>query len=144
MSSVESVGGTLRSARESQGRSLAEAADQLCIMQSYLRAIEIDDINGIPGTFFYKSFVRQYAAILGVDAKLLQPGLEALTRPPVAQQQASDPIPSAPRRLRFGNRSIFASLFGLSIALVGSSGVYSWWTKPPRVAPAPAPIVPAP
>jgi cytoskeleton protein RodZ len=63
---MTSVGEILRSARESQGRTMAEIAEELCITQRYLRALERDDLSNLPGTFFYKSFVKQYAAILGV------------------------------------------------------------------------------
>src|SRR5580693_9308984 len=73
-----SVGQMLRSARESQGRAVSEIADELCITQRYLHALESDDLSNLPGTFFYKSFVRQYAAILGVPIKKLQPGLDAI------------------------------------------------------------------
>ena len=59
-SSMTSVGEILRSARETQGRSLAEIAEELCITQRYLRALECDDLSNLPGAFFYKSFVKQY------------------------------------------------------------------------------------
>ena len=58
---------------------MAEIAEELCITQRYLRAIEQDDLKSLPGSFFYKSFVKQYAALLGVDEKLLRAGIEALT-----------------------------------------------------------------
>src|SRR6202051_1583424 len=79
---MTSVGETLRRERQAQGREMLEIAEDLCITQRYLRAIEKDDIKSLPGSFFYKSFVKQYAAILGLDEKLLQPGVEALTAPP--------------------------------------------------------------
>jgi hypothetical protein len=41
----------------------------LCITDRYLRALEGDDIKTLPGMFFYQSFVRQYAAMLGMDAR---------------------------------------------------------------------------
>src|ERR1700691_4431176 len=75
---MNSVGAILRTERERQGRETAEIAEELCITQSYLRAIEKDDLKSLPGSFFYKSFVKQYAAILGIEEKSLQPGVEAL------------------------------------------------------------------
>jgi cytoskeletal protein RodZ len=36
-------------------------------MQSYLRAIENNDVTSLPGSFFFLSFARQYAAVLGLD-----------------------------------------------------------------------------
>src|SRR5712692_3358920 len=76
---MTSVGDILRRERESQGRQMAEIAEELCITQRYLKALEQDDLQSLPGSFFYKSFVKQYAAILGIDEKKLQPGVDALT-----------------------------------------------------------------
>jgi cytoskeletal protein RodZ len=76
---MTSVGIILKTERERQERDPAEIAEELCITQRYLRAIEQDDLGSLPGTFFYKSFVKQYAAILGVDEMLLKPGVESLT-----------------------------------------------------------------
>src|SRR5437588_676709 len=85
---MTSVGKQLRSAREEQQRSLAEIAEDLCITQRYLRAIEEDDLASLPGVFFYKSFVKQYASILDVDLKQLQAGIEALCPSPVEAARA--------------------------------------------------------
>src|SRR5579885_687879 len=76
---MNSVGAVLKTERERQGRDLAEIAGELCITQRYLRAIEQDDLKSLPGTFFYKSFVKQYAAVLHVDEMLLQQGMDRLT-----------------------------------------------------------------
>ena len=97
---MTSVGAILRSAREGQGRGTAEIAEELCIIQRYLRAIENDDLKCLPGTFFYKSFARQYAAVLGIPYKHIQAGMEQLIagqqdrsmpREPVRPQESSPP-----------------------------------------------------
>ena len=79
---MNSVGRALRSARERQGRAVAEIAEELCLTQQYLRAIEEDDVKSLPGVFFYKNFVKQYAAIVGVKEAELRAGVEALPQPP--------------------------------------------------------------
>ena len=101
---MTSVGHLLRSAREQQNRGLGEIAEDLCIMQAYLRAIEADDVESLPGAFFYKSFVKQYASLLGVEQQLIQPGVDALcspfedsSPPAVAPALVPDP-PRAPWR----------------------------------------------
>ena len=91
---MTSVGSILREQRESQGRPIAEIADELCITQRYLRAIEEDDLSGVPGLFFYKNFARQYAAVLGLDAARIKTAIDALSEP-------EDPSPV----LRFGYRT---------------------------------------
>lgn len=150
---MTSVGEILRTERENQGRTLAEIAEELCIMQRYLRAIEKDDLESLPGAFFYKSFARQYAAVLGVDEKLLQPGVDALTapldpvpgtvpaynvttasffreeRPPVREL---DPIVEDGNRRHFPDHRIGLSLAGLMAVLLVCSGFYAWWNKTPR------------
>lgn len=75
---MNSVGKLLRGAREEQQRSLAEIADELCITQRYLCAIEDDDLESLPGAFFYKSFVRQYAVLVGIEPRRIQDAVDAL------------------------------------------------------------------
>lgn len=78
---MESVGSLLRSERKRQGRQITEIAAALCITQAYLNAIEADNLESLPGTFFYKSFVRQYATLLGISESRIRPAVEAITAP---------------------------------------------------------------
>ncbi len=146
------VGAILKTERERQELEIAEVAEKLCITQRYLRAIEQDDLASLPGIFFYKSFVKQYASILGVDETSLAPGLDAL-----AQSAAPLPLPgSDPRHakgrteppplrdldpiVRDGNRRYFPDgRIGLSLAaLVGmvlaTAGFYAWYDQAPQAA----------
>jgi len=150
---MTSVGTQLRSAREDQQRSLAEIAEDLCITHRYLRAIEEDDLAGLPGVFFYKSFVKQYASILQVDMKQLQPGIEALCPSVVEPSESALPLAARPllshgtaQPIRqpepvlqdfnryVSDRRIGVAASGLVVVLLVCSGFYAWWTK----APAPA------
>lgn len=143
---MTSVGATLRSARETQGRNIAEIAEELCLTQGYLRAIESDDLNKLPGTFFYRSFVRQYAAVLDVPLKTLQTGMDALTSvevpqaaepeidrvlPPGQAIRALDPLVEASNRY-FSSGTIGIPVVVLGLALLVCSGFYRWWTQAPR------------
>jgi cytoskeletal protein RodZ len=150
---MNSVGAILRTERERQGREVAEIAEELCITQRYLRAIEQDDLKSLPGAFFYKSFVRQYAAILRLDEAALHPGIEALTAslepmplprsdqryvPSPTAAEAPKPIRDLDPIVRDGNRSYFSdgrmgwSIAGLATVLLACSGFYSWYNKVPR------------
>ena len=148
---MTSVGQILKTERERQGRDAAEVAGALCITQRYLRAIEQDDLKSLPGTFFYKSFVRQYAAIVGVDESSLQPGILALAAaveaPPMPHLTMA-PKPAKPIRevdpiVQDGNRSYFGevrigqSIVGLIAVLLMCSGVYAWYNKAPEPRPQP-------
>lgn len=168
---MNSVGKVLRSARERQSRAVAEIADELCLTQQYLRAIEADDVKSLPGVFFYKNFVKQYAAIVGVKEAEIREGVEALAaaaeepvlagalaQPPVRPR---DPIVTDSNRLYFANTRLGLSVAGLAAVLLACSGFYAWWSRPAQAAavhprpavqtpvqpvaqPAPAPTPPAP
>ena len=149
---MNSVGRILRSARERQGRAVAEIADELCLTQQYLRAIEEDDVKNLPGTFFYKNFVKQYAAILGVKDAEIRAGIEALSAaaeepaipgaPPQPPMRPLDPIVADSNRHYFANARLGLSVAGFVAVLMACSGFYAWWSRPKEVAAA-KPLPPA-
>jgi|SRR5579871_1562651 len=155
---MNSVGAILRTERERQSRATAEIAEELCITQRYLRAIEEDDLKSLPGTFFYKSFVKQYAAVLSIHEKEILPGVEALVAtvdPPQlpgaepaqpseqigmnlsAIEDGRSPMRSVDPIVRESNRRYFPqtkwplSLAGLVVVLLGCSEFYAWWSRTP-------------
>ncbi len=140
---MTSVGSILREQRESQGRAMAEIAEELCITQHYLRAIEADDLSGVPGLFFFKSFARQYAKVLGVDPARIRPALDALSDPEDPQPRPEIRVPN--RLVQDTNRRHIPdvplgwSVVGLVIVLLGCSGFYAWWKRSPEPVKAAAP-----
>ena len=140
---MNSVGRILRSARERQSRDLSEIADELCLTQQYLRAIENDDVKSLPGAFFYKNFVRQYALILGVKESEIRSGVEllaaaeepvqpgALPQPPL---RPMDPIVADNNRSYFAHTRLGMSVAALVVALLACSGFYAWWSRPAEAA----------
>lgn len=72
-----SVGQQLRAARLAKKLTLAQIADETHIGSRYLEAIEGDDLSSLPGTFFYQSWVKQYAKLVGVDFEKLKPFMSA-------------------------------------------------------------------
>jgi hypothetical protein len=101
---MTSVGTLLRSARQEQQREIVEIAEELCITPRYLRAIEEDDLDSLPGVFFYKSFVRQYAAFLGVESQRIQEAVDAASQTDPRAGSAA-PLPHADVRIRENLRS---------------------------------------
>lgn len=79
---MKSLGTKLREERERQGRSLEEISTQTKIRHSYLEAIEKDSLDTMPGGFFSRSFVRQYASALGMKGDDVENSLEAVTVSP--------------------------------------------------------------
>ena len=90
---MTSVGEILRTERTNQGLEVTEIASKLCIKERYVCAMEQDELNDLPNVFFYKSFVRQYAAIVGLDYARLQTHVEAL----VPREEAPAPPPPVSR-----------------------------------------------
>jgi cytoskeletal protein RodZ len=66
---MASFGENLRRERELRGVSLREIADSTKISVRFLKALEEDRLDLLPGGLFPKAFVRQYARHLGLDAE---------------------------------------------------------------------------
>jgi cytoskeletal protein RodZ len=148
---MASIGEMLRSAREAQGRSVADLASELCITQRYVTAIEADDVEVLPGLFFFQSFARQYAAILGLDQTQVRRALAAMEPPAelsasadahVSPLRSPDPIVAATNRRYFADLPVGLSVAGLLASVLLGSGIFAWWTRPPQAAPVAA-YVPA-
>jgi cytoskeletal protein RodZ len=60
-------GGKLREAREGRGIALRQIAATTRISVAALEALERNDISKLPGGIFTRSFVRSYAAEVGLD-----------------------------------------------------------------------------
>src|SRR5579871_5328404 len=111
-----SVGETLQRARLEQGLDVATVAVRTKINARYLEAIEADDRGSLPSSFFYKSFVHQYARTLSLDTKEIDAEIDR-----VLSAEAPVPLPGQDNRTwrnvpplvlsgRFQTRRIYASL----------------------------------
>lgn len=65
------IGETLRAARRQHTRTLADAAAETRIRESYLAALEEEDFAVLGGDVYVKGFLRSYARFLGVDPEPL-------------------------------------------------------------------------
>jgi cytoskeletal protein RodZ len=129
-----SVGDTLKRARLAQKLDLCTLAAQTKINVKYLEAIESDDRNSLPSSFFYRSFVDQYASalsldtkeidveidrVLSADAPLPLPGYESVVARNVAPLTFAAP--------RFHSRRTYGLAATLVLVVVGCSGIYTLW-----------------
>jgi hypothetical protein len=71
MSAVFEIGTSLREARSRRQIGLPQAEQATKIRAKYLRAIENEEWSLLPGPTFIKSFLREYADYLGLDARML-------------------------------------------------------------------------
>src|SRR6059058_2197067 len=68
---MPAIGATLREARMRQRIDISEIEARTKIRAKYLRALENEEWDLLPGPTFVKSFLRTYAEALGLDARLL-------------------------------------------------------------------------
>jgi cytoskeletal protein RodZ len=133
---MPSVGEKLRNERQRQNRSLSAIASDTCISSRYLQAIEADDLSTLPGIFFYKSFVKQYTAALGIDYHTIEADVETMV-----PAQEIDPLPvlsasyqiakNEGRITRFPRNKAWSAAL-LLVTLTAGGGFFHWWQKNQR------------
>lgn len=63
-----SPGAKLRAARESKGMSMEQVTKETLLTPRYLKALEADDYDTLPGTTFVRGYLRRYAGVVGLSA----------------------------------------------------------------------------
>jgi transcriptional regulator with XRE-family HTH domain len=63
------LGASLEEARRRQGLDLEQVGEATCIGRRYLRALEEERFELLPGDAYAKGFLRAYAEFLGLDAQ---------------------------------------------------------------------------
>jgi cytoskeleton protein RodZ len=76
---VGDFGNRFRSARESRGLTIAEIAQETRISSRFLRAIEAEAFEELPGGVFSRGFIRTYASEVGLDADAMAEAYAALS-----------------------------------------------------------------
>jgi len=141
---MTSVGETLRAERLRRNLALDQISNELKISARFLGAIEAGEYNKLPGGVFIKSFVRQYARLLGLDEEELAGQVQRMLEPPpdlpqpVKRPKLIDPTFHVPKmeewesigekRFRWSGSLSAAALF--VVALLICSGVYTWMQRP--------------
>jgi len=141
---MKSIGETLRRERLRKNLELGQISQELKISSRMLAAIEDEKFERLPGGVFSRSFIRQYAHYLGLDAEELASRAERVLEP-VAEElpRYVEPvqIPAKPVRLPpldrwgaragrpFSWRSPLAALGMVVVVMFGCAGVYAWWQR---------------
>ncbi len=121
----------LRRERLAQGIELSEAEARTKIRVRYLRALEAEDFDALPGEAYVRGFLRSYADFLGLDGLAIVEQYRRLAPPPSAPAEAPEPAVEAPRPLgRAGARSlgggyIVAAVAAGIVAVLALVGVLS-------------------
>ncbi len=95
------IGASLREARMRARIDVSEIEAQTKIKARYLRALENEEWDLLPGPTFIKSFLRTYATALGLDGKALVEEYRVHYEHP--GEQEAQPLSASRRRSRPGN-----------------------------------------
>ena len=68
MLTIKTIGQVLKEKRTSLGLDLSEAEQLTQVQKLYIVALETDDYKALPGDFYIKAYLKQYAEKLGLNA----------------------------------------------------------------------------
>ncbi|MGA2143610.1 MAG: helix-turn-helix domain-containing protein [Bryobacteraceae bacterium] len=157
------IGESLRRERLKKNISLDQISQELKLSHRLLEAIECDDFSKLPGGVFARSFVRQYARLVGLDEEEIGNAVrELLEQPPPEPTEAPVFVETPALPVKSGAKSIqvarleewqgvadargrwFSSVRSLALVLlvmVVCSGVYTWWQHERRRASQPTRVI---
>ena len=125
---TETAGSLLAEARKARGLDEKQVADQLHITVHYVKAIEADLYEKLPGAIFARGYIKSYANYLGLDVDDILSRYQAVA----GQQQSAPtriqtPVSSKPRRQRnlqwaLASVGVFSAVIIAAWLLNGDSG----------------------
>ena len=148
---MTSIGETLRRERRKRNLELGQIAQELKISARFLEAIEAGQFDKLPGGVFTRSFIVQYARLLGLDEEKIAGELQRTLGPPPGEGpefiEAPKPADSAIRvprveewegvgKSRFRWSSSLSAAALVVAAMLVCSGLYAWWQHMRRLPPA--------
>ena len=141
---MASFGENLRQQRELRGISLRDIAEATKISVRFLQALENDRVDILPGGIFRRSFVREYARFVGLDAeRMVSDFLHAHGEAGGAEKSEKKPAAPAPQEETSGRRGFYRRLFlGLVVAGLLGAGFGLTREAPPAASAAVAPAAP--
>lgn len=94
------IGATLRETRMRERIDVSEIEAKTKIRARYLRALENEEWDLLPGPTFVRSFLRTYAQALGLDGKALVEEYRMRFEPPTHNDSDHQPVVAAPAKPR--------------------------------------------
>src|SRR5690625_3792676 len=105
------IGARLKEAREEKGISLESLEETTKIQKRYLQAIEEENFNILPGKFYARAFIKEYALAVNLNVdELFEEYEEDLPKP---EEQASTQYTRMQRTRREPNLSKNSALFSI-------------------------------
>ncbi|HEY8529752.1 MAG TPA: helix-turn-helix domain-containing protein [Paenibacillaceae bacterium] len=103
---MSDLGQLLRKAREQRGYTLDDIQELTKIRKRYLEAIEEGDYKVLPGSFYVRAFVKNYAEAVGLNAEeVLRLYQKELPQPPMTDVAVQEPLIRPRRRRRSDHRA---------------------------------------
>jgi cytoskeletal protein RodZ len=138
------IGDLLRERREQYGTTLEQVGAALRIRPVFLRAIEDNRYDRLPGPVYALGFVRTYADYLGLDGEVIAQRFKSEAAGLETKSELSFPMPSPERSMPGGAL--------LLVALIIAACAYAVWyyraagerTRIERVAEVPSQLIPLP
>jgi cytoskeleton protein RodZ len=129
---VFEIGNSLREARLRQGLEFPEIEQRTKIRSKYLRALEEEQFDLLPGQTYVKGFLRSYAEYLGLDGQLYVDEFNSRyvtgeEEPPISPARR-DPVGRRGRGRGGESRGIVLALAG--IAAVTALVIAAWRAAP--------------
>jgi cytoskeleton protein RodZ len=118
---LASPGALLRTARESRGLSIEEAADRLRLNEALVLAMEEDRFGLLGAPVFARGHLRNYAALVGAREREVMEAFDVGDVPEPTFLPALDRAPIARPRRR--GRWVAAA-----ILLAAAAAAAAWWT----------------
>jgi cytoskeleton protein RodZ len=114
------IGATLRDARRRLGLEVKEVEERTKIRARYLRALENEDWEALPGPAYIRGFLRTYGALLGLDGEMLADEFRRrFEEPAAAGSPVSESVLEERRRLHSRSSPSRTSwLIGIAAVLV--------------------------
>jgi cytoskeletal protein RodZ len=89
---VIEIGKALREAREAKGLSMDDIQELTKIQKRYLEAIEEGNYSILPGQFYVKAFIRQYAEAVGLDTAQYMEVNNASVSQEITEKEEIEPV----------------------------------------------------
>ncbi|MEK7882060.1 RodZ domain-containing protein [Methyloversatilis sp. NSM2] len=129
----QSVGAQLRRAREARGMTVEGVGAAIKLAARQVEAIEADAYAELMNPTYARGFIRNYAALIGLDpqALLAQLDQQQVRATPQLVEQADVGVAMPVQSPR---RKWLLPLFALSVPVVVAIALYMWsefWTAPP-------------
>ncbi len=121
------IGSSLREARTRQGLDFTEMEFRTKVRAKYLRALEAEQFEQLPGHTYIKGFLRTYAEALGLDGQLY---VDEYNSRYVAGEEERPlrprRVPTAPRRHRHNRESRLVVVAVTAMILLTALVIAAW------------------